>query len=79
MGRDLSIARSDCSVYKEVPDIFEYLLFAGGGSLVIHRGGQVLATIPHVPFLSWRMPAIEHLLAETRVTIDRNDSHPSEM
>jgi hypothetical protein len=70
-GRDTSIARSQCSVYKEVPDIFEYLLFGGGGSLVIRRGEQILATIPHIPFLSFRMAAIEHLLAETRVVVER--------
>jgi hypothetical protein len=69
-GRDRSIARASCSVYKEIPDIFEYLLFFGGGSLVIRRNDQVLATIPHIPFLSFRMPAIEHLLGETRVVVE---------
>jgi hypothetical protein len=70
VGRDRSIARAQCSVYKEIPDIFEYLLFFGGGSLVIRRGDQVLATIPHIPFLGLRMPAIEHLLGETRVVVE---------
>jgi hypothetical protein len=69
-GRDRSIARAQCSVYKEIPDIFEYLLFFGGGSLVIRHHDQVLATIPHIPFLSFRMPAIEHLLGETRVIVE---------
>ncbi len=69
-GRDRSIARAQCSVYKEVPDIFEYLLFFGGGSLVIRRNDQVLATIPHIPFLSCRMSAIEQLLGETRVVVE---------
>jgi hypothetical protein len=71
-GRDMSISRSQCSVYREVPDVFEYLLFFGGGSLVVRRGDQVLATIPHIPFLSFRMLAIEHLLAETRVVVERD-------
>ena len=69
-GRDRSIARAQCSVYKEIPDFFEYLLFFGGGSLVIRRNDQVIATIPHIPFLSSRMPAIEHLLGETRVVVE---------
>jgi hypothetical protein len=69
-GRDRSIARTQCSVYKEIPDIFEYLLLFGGGTLVIRRNDQVLATIPHIPFLSFRMPAIEHLLGETRVVVE---------
>jgi hypothetical protein len=69
-GRDRSIARAQCSVYKEIPDIFEYILFFGGGSLVIRRNDQVLATIPNIPFLSFRMPAIETLLGETRVIVE---------
>jgi hypothetical protein len=69
-GRDRSIARAQCSVYKEIPDVFEYLLFFGGGTLVIRRNDQVVATIPHIPFLSFRMPAIEHLLGETRVVVE---------
>jgi hypothetical protein len=69
-GRDRSIARAQCSVSKEIPDIFEYLLFFGGGTLVIRRNDQVLATIPHIPFLSFRMTAIEHLLGETRVVVE---------
>jgi hypothetical protein len=69
-GRDRNIARAQCSVYKEIPDIFEYLLFFGGGTLVIRRNDQVLATIPNIPFLSFRMPAIETLLAETRVIVE---------
>jgi hypothetical protein len=73
-GRDRSIARAQCSVYKEIPDIFEYLLFFGGGSLVIRRNDQVVATIPHIPFLSLRMPAIEHLLGETRVVVETVDN-----
>lgn len=75
-GRDRSIARAQCSVYKEVPDVFEYLLFFGGGSLVIRRNDQVIATIPHIPFLSFRMPAIEHLLGETRVVVETGENHP---
>jgi hypothetical protein len=69
-GRDRSIARAQCSVYKEIPDVFEYLLFFGGGSLVIRRNEQIIATIPNIPFLSFRMPAIEHLLGETRVIVE---------
>ena len=72
-GRDMSIARANCSIYKEIPDIFECLLSGGGGTLVIRRNEQVLATIPHVPFLGMRMDAIEHLLAETRVVIERSE------
>jgi uncharacterized membrane protein YuzA (DUF378 family) len=73
-GRDRSIARAQCSVYKEIPDVFEYLLFFGGGALVIKRNDQVVATIPHIPFLSFRMPAIERLLGETRVVVDARDN-----
>jgi hypothetical protein len=74
VGRDRSIARAQCSVYKEIPDIFEYLLFFGGGSLVIRRNDQVVATIPHIPLLGLRMPAIEHLLGETRVVVETVDN-----
>jgi len=74
IGRDMSIARAGCSVFKEVPDIFEYLLSFGGGTLVIRRNEQTLASIPHIPFLGARMPAIEHLLAETRVVMERTES-----
>ncbi len=69
-GRDRSIARAQCSVYKEIPDIFKFLLFFGGGTLAIRRNEQVIATIPHIPFLNFRMPAIEYLLSETRVVVE---------
>lgn len=72
VGRDMSIARTGCTVYKEIPDIFEYLLSAGGGALVIKRDGQVVANIPNVPFLSRRMQAIEHMLSETRVVVEQS-------
>lgn len=73
VGRDMSVARAGCSVYKEIPDIFECILSFGGGTLVIRRNEQVLATIPHIPFLGKRMAAIEHLLAETRVVVERSE------
>ncbi|MFN8389176.1 MAG: hypothetical protein U0136_02660 [Bdellovibrionota bacterium] len=69
VGRDLSIARSGCSVYKEIPDIFECLLTFGGGTLLIKRENQVVATIRNIPFLGKRMTAIEEMLSETRVTV----------
>ena len=72
VGRDMSIARAGCSIYKEIPDIFECLLSGGGGTLVIKREGQVLATIPNIPFLGRRMNAIEHLLSETRVVLENH-------
>jgi hypothetical protein len=71
VGRDMSIARSGCTVYKDVPDILEYVLTAGGGTLLIKRDNQVLATIPRVPFLGSRMNAIEEMLSETRVVVDK--------
>ena len=71
VGRDMSIARHGCTVSREVPDVLESLLLFGGGNLVIKRDNQVLATIAGVPFLSRRMKAIEHLLADTRVVIER--------
>ncbi len=74
VGRDMSIARQGCTIYKEVPDIIECILSGGGGTLVIKRDKDILATIPHVPFLGLRMNAIEHMLSETRVIIDK-DSH----
>jgi hypothetical protein len=67
IGRDMSIARLGCTVYKEVPDVLEFFLLFGGGTLVIARQEQVLATIRRVPFLSRRMETVEHLLSETRV------------
>lgn len=71
VGKDMSIARIGCSIYKEIPDIFECLLGFGAGCLVIRKENQVLATIPHIPFLSRRMEAIEHMLSETRVIVDK--------
>ncbi len=74
IGRDMSIARLGCTVYKEYPDIFETILTLGGGTLVIKRDNQVLATIRNVPFLGRRMNAIEHMLSETRVTISNEST-----
>jgi len=69
VGRDISIARTGCTVSKEIPDVLECMLSFGGGSLVIKRDNQTIATIANVPFLSRRMHAIEHMLSETRVTV----------
>ena len=67
-GRDQSVPRMGSTVSKEVPDMLEYLLSCGGGSLVIRREGETIAEIPHIPFLGRRMRALEKLLSETRVT-----------
>lgn len=67
-GRDQSIPRSGSTVVKQVPDMLEFILTLGGGSLVITREERVWATIPHIPFLGRRMKAIEKMLSETRVT-----------
>lgn len=67
-GRDQSIPRMGSTVAKQVPDMLEFILTWGGGSLVITREGRTWATIPHIPFLGWRMRAIEKMLSETRVT-----------
>ncbi len=66
-GRDQSVPRLGSTVSREVPDILEYLLTFGGGTLLIRREGQVVARIEHVPFLGRRMIAIERLLGATRV------------
>ena len=71
VGKDMSIARTGCTVYKEIPDVFECALGFGAGSLVIRKDNQILATIPHVPFLGLRMKGIEHMLSETRVVVER--------
>ncbi|MBL7662670.1 hypothetical protein JNK13_07955 [bacterium] len=71
VGKDMSIARVGCSIYKEIPDIFECILTGGGGNLIIKRDNNILATIRNVPFLGKRMAAIEHMLSETRVIIDK--------
>ncbi len=67
-GRDMSIPRSGSTVSKDIPDILEFILTLGGGSLVIRREGEVVATIPHIPFLGRRMKVIEKMLSEQRVT-----------
>ncbi len=67
-GRDQSIPRVGSTVAKQIPDMLEFILTLGGGSLVITREGRVWATIPHIPFLGRRMKAIEKMLSETRVT-----------
>jgi len=70
-GRDQSIPRQGSTITREVPDMFEYLLTFGGGTLVIRREGQVVGRIDHVPFLGRRMIAIERMLGATRVrTVD---------
>lgn len=69
IGRDMSIARFGCTVFKEIPDIFQCVLTGGGGNLIIKRNDQVVATISNVPFLGLRMAAIEDMLSETRVTV----------
>ena len=71
IGKDMSIARTGCTIYKEIPDVFEAILTFGGGSLIIRRQDQILATIPHIPFLGLRMKSIEHMLSETRVVVER--------
>lgn len=70
IGKDMSIARTGCTIYKEIPDVIECLLGFGAGTLIIRKDNQVLATIPHIPFLGMRMDAIEHMLSETRVIVD---------
>ena len=67
-GRDMSVPRSGSTVSKDVPDMLEFILTLGGGSLVIKREGEIVATIPHIPFLGRRMKAIEKMLSEQRVT-----------
>ena len=66
-GRDQSIPRQGSTVTREVPDILEFLLSFGGGTLVVRREGQAVARIDHGPFLSRRMKAIERRLGVTRV------------
>jgi hypothetical protein len=67
-GRDMSVPRSGSTVSKDIPHILEYILTLGGGSLVIKREGEIVATIPHIPFLGRRMKVIEKMLSEQRVT-----------
>ncbi len=66
-GRDQSVPRQGSTVTREVPDILEYLLSFGGGTLVIRRDGEAVARIPHIPMLGRRMQSIERLLGVTRV------------
>lgn len=66
-GRDQSIPRVGSTVTRDVPDVMEYLLTFGGGSIVVKREGQVVARIEHIPFLGRRMIALEKLLSATRV------------
>jgi hypothetical protein len=72
IGKDMSISRIGCSVYKEIPDVFECILLGGGGTIVIRKDNNIIATIRNVPFLGKRMKAIEEMLSETRVVIDRD-------
>lgn len=67
-GRDMSIPRVGSTVSKDIPDILEFILTLGGGSLVIRREGEIVATIPNIPFLGRRMKVIEKMLSEQRVT-----------
>ena len=71
IGKDISIARLGCTIYKDVPDVIESFLTFGGGSLIIRKDNQIVASIENVPFLNRRMNAIEDMLSETRVVIDR--------
>ena len=72
-GRDMSVPRMGSTVSKEIPDILEYILTWGGGALVIKREGEIIATIPHIPFLGRRMKVIEKMLSEQRVTSYEHD------
>lgn len=72
MGRDMSVPRMGSTVSKDNPDVLESLLTLGGGSIVVKREGQIVATIPHVPFLGLRMRALEKMLSETRVISIQN-------
>ena len=72
-GRDMSVPRMGSTVSKDIPDILEFILTCGGGSLVIKREGEVIATIPHIPFLGRRMKVIEKMLSEQRVTTYGHD------
>jgi hypothetical protein len=67
-GRADSIPRAGTTVTKDIPDMLEYILTLGGGSLVIIREGQERARIPDIPFLGRRMKALDKMLSETRVT-----------
>ena len=67
-GRDMSIPRMGSTVSKEIPDMLEFFLTYGGGSLVIRRDGEVRARITNIPFLGRRMKIIEKMLSEQRVT-----------
>lgn len=67
VGRDQSFPREQHTVTKEVPDVFEYLLTFGGGSLLIKYQNTVVARIEDVPFLSRRMSGIEEMLGVRRV------------
>ena len=69
VGRDQSFAREGHSVTKEVPDVLEYLLTFGGGTIVIKQGDSEVARIPDVPFLSRRMVAIEQMLGVRKVKL----------
>ena len=66
-GRDQSIPRQGSTVLREVPDVLEFLLTFGGGSVVVKRENEVVARIEHVPFLGRRMVALERLLSAERV------------
>jgi hypothetical protein len=67
-GRDMSIPRMGHTVNKEIPDILEFILTLGGGTLVIRSGDREAARIPDIPFLGRRMDKIERMLGVTRVT-----------
>ena len=69
IGRDMSIARLGCTVFKDIPDIIECMLTGGGGTLMIKKENQIIASIPNIPFLGLRMESIEHVLSETRVVV----------
>lgn len=71
MGKDMSIARIGCTIYKEIPDVIESFLTFGGGSLVIRKDNQILAKIENIPFLRTRMEAIEHMMSETKVVLEK--------
>lgn len=66
-GRDMSIPRAGHTVNKEVPDVLEYLLTFGGGSIVFREGDRVVARISDIPMLGRRMQRIEKMLGVTRV------------
>ncbi len=76
---DNAMARGAKRIAASYPDVLEALIL-GAGTITVYaaQGNTVLATIPHVPLLPFRMKKISHLLDAMSVTPEGTEEETSD-